>query len=305
MNDLSLQTILNFFELEECPAIKDVLIQRWKYSHYIHGRVAWEHGLRCGSAEEQIFMVSVSLELAWAAVLILDDILDEDDMRFHAPSAWKIFGKGVAAMEASSALVKSVSNLAPWPDLQSAFATSLEETTGVSRRLRRIGFGISVAEIEPLVMKLGAMSAFATSWACPGCGLEILAEFETCAGQLVNDCNDCFGKKAQRRNFPDLRTQQPTLLSQLVCERDSSRDWAGRFQSVSLNTCGSLSREIRALIQKDESIVISYFDTCFFRAHQELGSLIGVPDAERAGVEARLKGNREIWKSKLFQIIRG
>lgn len=303
MSEFSLQMVLDSVDLAECPAIRDVLVQRWKYSHYIHGCVAWAHGLGCGCSVEQVAAVSVALELAWAAVLVLDDILDEDDMRFHAPAAWKTEGTGVAAMEASAALVKSMAILSSWPDVQKAFALSLEETESVSRRLRMIGFDVTVAEIEPLVRKLGSLSAFAASWACPDSGLGILAEYETCAGQLVNDCNDCFGKKALRRNFPDLRTRQPTLLSQLVCEGDSSVDWACRYQSVSLEMCGEMSREIQALIRKNESIVFRYYDSCFFRARQELEALTGVPDAERCGAEARLTRNGETWRRKLQQII--
>jgi len=301
--NFSLTGILNTADLSRYPSIQAVLGQRWLYSHYIHGQVAWEHGLRCGKDEAQSFQVGMALELGWAAVLLLDDILDEDEMRFHAVAAWKTNGIGATAMEAGSLLVKSTAILNDWPSILESFAHAVEETEVASRELRKIDYGAKMSVLEPLVSSLGAMSVFATSWAIPESGIGKVATYETCAGQLVNDCNDCFGAKARRRNYPDLRTHQPTLLSQLLITADKTGKWYELFENAAKNDLPQLSLHIQKEIRKDSAPIFAYFDLCMARAKNALSEIKDIPEQEYIGARNRVSSNAKAWKAKIERLI--
>lgn len=301
--DFNLKNILREADLEAYPAVRATLEQRWKYSHYIHGRIAWEHGLRCGQDPVLSFLVGMSMELGWIAVLLLDDILDEDDVRFHAPAAWKVHGTGVAAMEAAAILMKTVTILRHNPTILNAFSKSIEDTEQASIRLRNINFDITIDELEPLVRALGAMSVFATSWALPESNISASAELETCAGQLVNDCNDCFGAKAKRRNYPDLRTHQPTLLSQLLISADKSGKWSDRFSTVKQSELSSFADDIQNEIRRDASPLYDYFNSCIDRSLKALDDVNNVPEQEYLGAVTRITNNSRAWKAKLERLI--
>ena len=301
--NFSLASILNTADLSHHPSIQAVLCQRWLYSHYIHGQVAWEHGLRCGKGEAQSFKVGTALELGWAAVLLLDDILDEDEMRFHAVAAWKTNGIGATAMEAGSMLVKSTALLNNWPLLLESFAHALEETEVASRELRKINYGAEMSVLEPLVSSLGAMSVFATSWAIPESGIGKIATYETCAGQLVNDCNDCFGAKARRRNYPDLRTHQPTLLSQLLIAADETGMWRELFENAVESELSQLALRIHKAIKKDSAPIFTYFDSCMARAKSVLSETTDIPEQEYIGARDRVCKNTRTWRAKIERLI--
>ncbi len=301
--EFEISLVRELFDLREYPAVSQVLDQRWKYSHYIHGQVAFEHGIRCGQPQEMSLAVGAALEVAWAAILLLDDILDEDDVRFHAPAAWVQYGIGPVAMEAAAAMTKAVSSLGKHATVALGFARSLEETEAVSVRLRKVTYEASLVELEPLIHSLGAMSVFATSWALPETGIGDVAKYETCAGQLVNDCNDCFGDKAKRRNYPDVRTSQPTLLSQLALSNNAYGLTCKDFYDAPMRGLAEFSEKLKKVLQHDSTCIIRYFDKCINDAIGAANQAHDAPEEEIAGALKRVKRNAFAWKNKILRLI--
>lgn len=298
-----LHNALAILEAEKYLGIRQTLEQRWKYSHYVHGRVAYEHGLRCGKDESVCRAIGVAMEVGWAAVLMLDDILDGDDVRFHTPAAWKVYGVAETAMEASSAIALAVASLSHYPEIASAFARSIEETEVISRRLRRLTYDVTLDVLEPMIYSLGAMSVFATTWALPVSDIGEAAMLETCAGQLVNDCNDCFGLKAQRRNYPDIRTHQPTLLSQILINDDASGVFYDAFMNCKEEHLTELSERVKNRLRRDASCVYRYFDSCITRALEITQKSTDMPIKEQRGMIERIESNAVAWKAKIERMI--
>jgi geranylgeranyl pyrophosphate synthase len=298
-NDL-LKLILNHELVKENPLVEGTIVQKWKYSHYLHGKVALDAGCIAGCSSNDNVDIAVAIEVAWAGVLILDDMVDNDHVRFHGPSAWNIAGFPRASMEMLESVLRATSIIES-KELKEQFVTACVDTISAMKMISQIDMSSGLNLTEKLYKKLGRMSAFVVSWPWNSNILRKIAELETCAGQLVNDCNDCFGKKAARRNYPDIRNKQVTLLTSILF--DYYKDM--RIQDLLLkplnNDYSEISSKIFNVIRDNPDPLIKVFESWLneaFRLALQEENL-----AAQSWTVLRLQQHKGLWENKLMGLL--
>lgn len=111
-----------------------------------------------GLRPEDVRAQAAALELLHNSTLIHDDIIDADELRRGRPSAWKLFGAGLAILAGDAlqalALQVVVDDHGPGrAEISSAFAEALRLVlSGQSRELTvRLGLGAGIAEYDRIV----------------------------------------------------------------------------------------------------------------------------------------------------------
>ena len=298
--ELELPYILQTANPGRFPLICMLLRQKWTYSHYIHGKNAYAAGIVAGMPEEVCKQVASATEIVWAAILILDDIVDGDEMRYHAPSAWKTAGYPAATREMTRALLEGV-RLVEDDSVRDSLLKACSDTVQAMQQISILSPSAAFNEIENHFRTLGALSSFAVSWPWADLQMWRIAEIETCAGQLVNDCNDCFGAKAVRRNYPDIRNRQVSLLLGIVHNYYGRHDFAERVEAATADQCAAIARDIFDEVRKKPEGVLAIFDgwmneAAFIAQSLEAG-------LAQEWTKMRIANNGKCWRQKLQGLI--
>lgn len=283
------------------PLLMETLEQKWTYSHYIHGNVALKAGELSGQPKDIVLQVATAVEVVWAAILLLDDIVDNDEVRYHIPSAWKQVGYGLATMEMLDGILSGIQIIEDH-EVRAHLVEATNNTIKAMRIITGKPIDSPLSALEPAFRELGALSAFSTSWPWRHPVLEEIAFYETCAGQLVNDCNDCFGPKAKRRNYPDLRNRQASLLFGIL-NTTNNYDLSGRVLAAENKAERAISQEIHSVLQIDSSKLFGVFDRWMDQAAELSASVkeLGIPVS--VWLLDRVNENRKMWRSKLIKLI--
>ena len=300
-----LDIILNIWKNDSVttlPLLMGTLEQKWTYSHYIHGNVALKAGELSGQPKDKALQVATAVEVVWAAILLLDDIVDNDEVRYHIQSAWKQAGYGPATMEMLDGILSGIQIIEDH-EVRAHLIEATNNTINAMRIIVGKPIDSPLSDLEPAFRELGALSAFSTSWPWRHPVLEEIAFYEACAGQLVNDCNDCFGPKAKRRNYPDLRNRQASLLFGIL-NTTNNDDLSGRVLAAENKAeRAAIAQEIHSLLQIDSSKLFGVFDRWMDQAAELSASVkeIGIPVS--VWLLERLNENRKMWRSKLIKLI--
>jgi len=302
-----LPEILDFFKettlVDSLTHIQATLNQKWRYSHYIHGNVAFEAGRVAGRVEEEIRIVATAVEIIWASILILDDIVDRDEIRYRIPSAWKQSGHGPSTIEMVEGLLSGI-QIVKHAGLQKRILQAAYDTVNAMRKITQAPLTSNLDGLISWYKMLGALSAFSLSWPWDQPGFEEIAHLETCAGQLVNDCNDCFGKKAIRRKFPDLRNRQCTLLMGIANEFFQEKNIADSIlQAKTEESIAMIAAEIKALLKKKPTAIMGPFDDWMKKASELAAGQVKINKKIGAWLTNRVFNNRIFWRSKLQRLI--
>lgn len=288
-------------ELSYLPHILKIIEQKWKYSHYSHGNVALQAGFLAGRSRRDTVQVASAVEVVWAGILILDDIMDGDEIRYRIASTWKEVGYGPAAEEMLEGLLQGILIIKDNQIRENLIKAKIKTITAM-RLLSNSSLYSSLKIIEPLYWDLGALSAFSTSWPWRHKELRKISLLETCAGQLINDCNDCFGDKGKRRNYPDLRNRQSTLLLGILNEAYDIGDIITRIMNAEdKEQFENIAFKILLLVQKNPSTPLKVFDFWMDHAH-ELTNKIENIDIKNWVVH-RVRDNKKMWRTKLIKLI--
>jgi geranylgeranyl pyrophosphate synthase len=283
------------------PLVREVLTQKWAHSHYIHGSVAYDAGVLAGHSEQLSIAVATALEFVWAGILIYDDILDADEVRYHTASAWKKAGYAQAMSESFEAMFAS-----PLLIDETAIGLRLHmdthETIQAMRSINEIALSAPLWSMEATYQQLGALSVFACTWPAHTAQARASAQFETLAGQLINDCNDCFGKKAQRRGYSDLRNKQATLLLGVLNSVYHRDDFAVAIAHATEADLPKIATDIQACIAANPVYIYQVFDAWMDQAVADVEAL-QMPTEYRSWMSQRVKNNYTEWSKKLRYLV--
>jgi hypothetical protein len=300
--ELSLPDVISAVGKEALPLIKQTLQQKWLYSHYIHGKNAFEAGKVAGIGESVCRQVAAATEIVWAAILVLDDIMDGDEVRYHAPSAWKAEGYSAATGEMTLALLEGI-RLVNEASLRDSLLNACASTVHAMRMIARLSPVGTLADTEAPFRQLGSLSAFAVAWPWRDSRMWRIAELETCAGQLVNDCNDCFGAKAVRRGYPDIRNRQVSLLLAIIHEHYKRRDLAERVAEAVPDQCAAIAQDMHDVVRKSPEGILATFNGWMDEAMSLAMSLES--KAVQKWTTDRVENNRASWEIKLVGLLSG
>ena len=293
--------IQNNYFVTKLPLIKDILNQKWTYSHYIHGNVAYKAGKLSEQPMERVLQVAIAVEVVWAAILILDDIVDSDEIRYHKASAWKQAGYGPATMEMFDGVLSGI-QIVEDHKIREHLIKATKNTVSAMRIIAGADVDSTIDDLEPAYRELGALSAFSISWPWNNPLLEEIAFNETCAGQLINDCNDCFGPKAKRRNFPDLRNRQATLLFgilNLTNKNIIKRVLDAKNQEDRV----LIAKDIHVVLQNDSGKLFGAFNRWMDQAAHLGNSAKNISLPVRSWLLSRINENKNKWHAKLKTLI--
>lgn len=299
-NNELLQIIIKNKTLNKLPLLKKTILQKWQYSHYLHGKFAYDAGLIGGKTKTESLIVAAGVEIGWAAILIIDDIIDNDKVRYHSPSAWVVSGYPRSCYELTIGLLESALLIKTGDkfELLRAYADTLNAMGDIS--LIEINTGIK--DVEPFYKKLGSLSSYSVSWPwCEDKRLWDIAGYETCAGQLVNDCNDCFGKKAMRREYPDIRNHQVSLLTSILHDFYPQFEILSIVQETEIKHIEKISKKIHMILKDDPKPLIHVFKE-WKQLAINLARKIGDDNVKKWTLQ-RLNMNFISWEKKLIRLI--
>ena len=295
-----LDHILKSPALKPLPQLGETIRQKWQYSHYLHGAVAFEAGMLAHRTEADCIAIATGLEVSWAAILTLDDMVDNDRVRFHGPAAWVQVGCPKASLEMACGLL-AASMLVVEPS-RGAFITACRDTIDAMNGISGLPLSTGVEAAEPVFKQLGALSCFAVAWPWPrDAALWDVAGFETCAGQLVNDCNDCFGAKAKRRGHPDVRNRQVSLLSAILYDWYPGLGVAELIGKADEGSAARIAAAMHETVRQSSGPLLAVFDRWHRAAAAHADAAEGA--AERAWAQQRLEHNFAEWRRKLLNLL--
>ncbi|MFZ4440093.1 MAG: hypothetical protein ACOYOS_16830 [Syntrophales bacterium] len=295
-----LQQIMEQPALKVLPLLGETIRQKWEFSHYLHGAVALEAGLIGQRPEAECVAVAAGLEVGWAAILILDDMVDNDQVRYHGPSAWAQGGYPKASMEMACGLLVA-GRLVESSDRE-AFLRACSDTIDAMKGICSLPLDTGLLLAEAFFRNLGALSCFAVAWPWPGdVALWQVAGYETCAGQLVNDCNDCFGAKALRRGYPDIRNHQVSLLTAILHDHYKHLAMVELVASADGTSSERVAARMLSVLQENPKPLLRVFNKWRSNA-TELAE--GALCAEAgAWAKRRIEKNFAEWRKKLLRLL--
>ncbi|MDN7012586.1 polyprenyl synthetase [Methanoculleus sp. FWC-SCC3] len=199
---------------------------------YIHAGLA-----PAAAPTRQALDLACAVELAHAASLILDDMLDGDTTRRGAPSLHLTRGNGRAVLDAVGILALPYGLAAPYG---AGYVTML---ASAQRRMARGvawemlgGPDLPAAELYDAVVarKTGCLFSLAAAWGAMATGKEHAAvaafsEFGLAAGKAMQVADDITDLRAPGTGARDSRPGSEALLLRCVPENNGTRQALGRI----------------------------------------------------------------------------
>lgn len=281
----------------------DLLSLRWKKSHFIHGITAYDSGILARKPHAECVRVAAAIELSWIGILILDDIIDNDTVRYRHPTL--MASKGIPYASSASVMAQLSATDIIHHCYESRLNYSVKKTIESAWQICAFNLDLPLDSVIDTYKKLGELSVFCISWPFPDQFYGKIAYYETLAGQLINDCNDCFGPKSFTRDYPDIRNKQITLLLSILNSYNLGQRIVEQIcQATRQSDYQSISQSIKRLAMNEaRSKIMGQFDIWMDHAMKTVSEASYFNDYQRQALKQRVDSNNIRWRKKLNSMI--
>ncbi len=200
------------------------------------------HGIDCyhlskfvAMTEEQRLNMAAAIELAWTCILMYDDIIDNDTVRYNQTTAWEKYGKKKTEMSIAFGLAAG-RTIHLYPE---QYTKTYKECVAAQARVQQLPLNAPVKAVEDAYYgyKFGSFGYLLPFDAQTKSGLGQIGYRKMLLAQLLNDYKDTCGSRRISRNYPEIREKQTNYILSLYQETLKGKE-AAEFLAL-LNTANS------------------------------------------------------------------
>ncbi len=163
-----------------------------------------------GLSEEQSLNMATALELAWTSILMYDDIIDNDSVRYEQQTAWIKFGNGKTEDGIKSGL-RIGGQIHPYRD---KYKKMYEDCIDAQLAVKELPLHAGISEIENSYRgyRFGSYDFDLPFDVQTKNTLADVGFKKMLMAQLINDYKDTCGSRCQQRNYPEIREKQTNYV---------------------------------------------------------------------------------------------
>lgn len=194
-----------------------------------HGFDCYQIGHFTNLTEDKLIDISASTELAWITILMHDDILDKDTIRYDKPTAWVKFGK-LKTIESIEYGLKAARSLHPF---KNNFNKMYTDCLDAMEAVKNLPLDTRSPSIEEAYhgYTFGCYDYLLPFDSLTKETLALIGYKKMLMAQLINDYKDTCGSRRQSRVYPELREKQANYITSLYLD---SCDVEARIQIAKL-----------------------------------------------------------------------
>lgn len=190
-----------------------------------------QHGEDCyfiakfvGLGEEERLGIAAATELGWICILMYDDIIDNDTLRYNKSAAWKKFGQTITEESIRYGL-RQGSMVHPYPNL---YINMYKTCTKAQLKVKELPLDVGVNAIEKACYgyRFGSYDFYLPFDNETKIILKTIGHKVMLIAQLINDYKDTCGSRRVTRNYPELREKQANYITSIYVDHVNKKDSA-------------------------------------------------------------------------------
>lgn len=238
-----------------------------------HGVDCYELGKLSILPESQLLNIAAATELAWIIILMYDDILDNDTVRYGEDTSWVKFGKE-RTQESIAHGMRVATMLHPNKD---AFSQMYQDCIDAMNNVKKLLISSKTVKVER-AYKGYTFGCYDYLLPFDNDTKQLLAAIgykEMLIAQLINDYKDTCGSRRKQRNYPELREKQANYIialyndlpnnnavvqvNKLIAKANSTRDYEKIAQLLKTNESSIDTKitQLTNLINRDVGSLMS------------------------------------------------
>lgn len=220
-----------------------------------HGIDCYELGQFTKLSKQEVINIAVATELAWTVILLFDDILDNDTVRYGQPTAWVQYGKELTEQSIHFGY-QQAAKLHPYKrDFNNLYQLCIDAMNDIKQL--PIDAGSQVIEHAYHGYAFGCYDYLLPFDKQTKELLQLIGYEKMLIAQLINDYKDTCGSRRAQREYPELREKQANYVTSLYVDsvdKDERRSFMGLLHKADSSV---QYEQIAQLLQKNNAAVLA------------------------------------------------
>lgn len=219
-----------------------------------HGVDCYKLGQFTELSKDKLIDSASATELAWTIILMYDDILDNDRVRYGEPTAWVTYGK----VRTEKAIHYGLQLARATHPFKSAFDDMYAECLSAMENVKYLPLNAGSRMVEKAYhgYTFGCYDYLLPFDDVTKKTLSFIGYKKMLMAQLINDYKDTCGSRRQSRNYPELRENQANYVTSLYVDTlgdDAQADFAKLIRDS--NNSEAYEKIVMTLTQNNTNIL--------------------------------------------------